>query len=404
MSKPDPNFMAGSDEFATVRQIEYLESVRTHGSIFAASRALGRHHSTIQHSLQQLEKKEATQNRNLHLGDKVAPGFAIKGTSTLFGKDGKPAAQWVKTNRDDTQYAETMKAFALALGEDIKGLAKPVETPGHGNDELMVVIPIGDPHHGMKAWSAETGGASFDLEIAERLNKSAIDRLLQSGPDADTALILNLGDTFHSASGANTTVKGTPVDVDGRWAKVQKVGLMIMIYTIDRALQKYKKVVFRLNIGNHDGESAYGLSLMLACYYHNEPRVTIDLSPAKAWYMQFGKVLIGSSHGDTMKESDLLSIMSCDRPKAWGETSHRVWYCGHIHHSRVIEGRGGVVEYFRTLAPSDAWHSGQGYRSGRDIVMIVLHKEFGEVERHRVDVSMLEATKVPQVIELAGSL
>ena len=85
MSKPDPDFMAGSDEFATVRQIEYLESVRTHGNILAAARAMGRHHSTLQQSLEQLRRRAATKDRNLHLGDKVAPGFAIKGTSTLFG-------------------------------------------------------------------------------------------------------------------------------------------------------------------------------------------------------------------------------------------------------------------------------------------------------------------------------
>jgi len=31
-----------------------------------------------------------------------------------------------------------------------------------------------------------------------------------------------------------------------------------------------------------------------------------------------------------------------------------------------------------------------GYRAGRDMRLIVLHKEYGEVERHRCDISMLQ--------------
>lgn len=38
----------------------------------------------------------------------------------------------------------------------------------------------------------------------------------------------------------------------------------------------------------------------------------------------------------------------------------------------------------------DAWHQGQGYRAGRDMQMIVHHREHGEVERHRVDVGMVQ--------------
>ena len=64
---------------------------------------------------------------------------------------------------------------------------------------------------------------------------------------------------------------------------------------------------------------------------------------------------------------------------------------GHVHHQDIKEYRGGVVEYFRTLAARDAWHAGQGYRAGRDMRLIVLHKDHGEVERHRCDVAMLAA-------------
>jgi len=43
---------------------------------------------------------------------------------------------------------------------------------------------------------------------------------------------------------------------------------------------------------------------------------------------------------------------------------------------------GTLVERFRTLSARDAWHAESGYLAGREMVLIVLHKEFGEVERH----------------------
>jgi hypothetical protein len=86
----------------------------------------------------------------------------------------------------------------------------------------------------------------------------------------------------------------------------------------------------------------------------------------------------------------MLPIMAADEPEKWGETKHRYWYVGHVHHQDVKEYRGGVVEYFRTLAARDAWHAGQGYRAGRDMRLIVHHREFGEIERHRADIGMLE--------------
>ena len=64
--------------------------------------------------------------------------------------------------------------------------------------------------------------------------------------------------------------------------------------------------------------------------------------------------------------------------------------CGHIHHlSRDKECAGCVVETFRTLAPKDAWHAGQGYRAGRDMYAITHHVSHGEFMRTRCDVSML---------------
>lgn len=379
-------------QFATQRELDYIEAIRKHGSNNKAAKALGVGRRGVDQAITRLAARAAARGHSpKHDMTHVVPeGFKVRGVSTLYDKAGKQSAQWVKSSIDADQQLELLKEFALSLGEGVKGLAKIVKAPRASNEDLMVVIPMGDPHFGMAA-SAQDAGGDFSLEHAERLTKAAIDRLVSSGPDAAVALLLNLGDMFHADNQKNQSQSGHQLDVDGRWASIQKVGLMSMIYCVTRLLEKYPLVIFKVNRGNHDGHSSYALALMLSCYFHNEPRVKIDLSQATAWYFQFGKVLLGSTHGDTIKGKDMLSIMAADMPKEWGTSLFRHWLVGHVHHHDAKEYHGGIVEYFRTLATRDAWHQGQGYRAGRDMCLIVYHKEFGEIERHRCDIGMIDA-------------
>jgi hypothetical protein len=377
-------------EFATTGQIKYLKAIAKHGTLGKAAEALNVNPETISRALRSLRQQMAIRGHSpAHDMTKTVPeGFTVKGVSTYYDEQGNVRGQWVKSQADDEARKRMLEEFASVLADSVKGLAKPVKAPKAGDDDLLVVIPMGDPHFGMYAWAAEAGD-DFDLDIAERITKGAIDRLVESGPVAQQALLLNLGDHFHADNQTELTNSGNKLDVDGRWAKVQQVGLRSMIYCIQRMLVKYPKVMVRINRGNHDGHSSYALSLMLSCFFDNEPRVTIDLQPALHWYYRFGKVLIGSTHGDTTKEKDMLPVMAADKPQDWGLSQHRYWYVGHVHHKSVKEYQGGVVEYFRTLAPRDAWHQGQGYRAGRDMCLIVHHREHGEIERHRCDVGRL---------------
>ncbi len=387
--KIDPKLL----QFATVRDLECIEALDAHdGNMRAASKALGLNKGSLSQRMKALRWRASMRGYSPEHGNEhpAAPGFAVLGHSTLYDKrTGEQVVQWVKTTRDKEQQEQILREFALHLAKDVEPLAPTAPPAGHLDAELLCCYPMGDPHFGMLAWWQETG-ADFDLSIAKRLTYGAIDRLVSSAPPAETAVLLNLGDMFHADNQKNTSASGHQLDVDGRWAKVQQVGLQAMIHCIRRLLEKHRTVVVRINRGNHDGHSSYALSLMIDAYFHAEPRVKVDLSPAVMWYYQFGKVMLGSTHGDTIKGADMLPIMAADMPEAWGSTTHRYVYVGHVHHQDVKEHRGGVVEYFRTLAARDAWHSGQGYRAGRDMRLIVHHREHGEVERHRVDVGMLE--------------
>ena len=377
--------------YATVRQLEYLEAVEAHGSNAKAAAALGVNRRGLDQSLKRLRALAASRGHSpAHGMTRTVPdGYTVKGVSTLYDSKGVMSAQWVKSTADDGRREAMLKEFADSLGEGLEGLAPITPPPAACDDDLFCVYPMGDPHFGMYAWAADAG-ADFDLETAERLTNGAIDRLVATAPKASTALLLNLGDMFHADNQGNQTQSGHQLDVDGRRPKVQQVGLMSMVHCIMRLLERHQRVIFRINKGNHDKETSYALALMLSCWFRNEPRVEIDLSPAVMWYYRFGKVLLASSHGDTIKGKDMLSIMAADRPEDWGLSRFRYCLVGHVHHHDSKEYHGGIVEYFNTMAARDAWHQGQGYRAGRDMRLIVYHRDHGEIERHRCDVGMLQ--------------
>jgi UDP-2,3-diacylglucosamine pyrophosphatase LpxH len=318
----------------------------------------------------------------------VPDGFTVKGVSTLYGKNGKVSAQWVKSRADDARREQLLREAIQAMCSEVPKMA-PIEAPVQTTDNLLNVIPIGDPHHGLLSWALETGD-DFDSDIAKQLTLGAVDRLMQSAPPAGTCIILPLGDVFHMNDQTNSTPASKhQLDVDSRYVKVLGIGIETYRHAIIRALEKHDNVVVRFVSGNHDPQAIWALAFTIQAYFSDNPRVIVDLSPSKFWYYKFGQVLIGATHGDTVKHEALLGVMAADRAKDWGDTKHRYWYTGHVHHQSVKEFPGVVCESFRTLAAKDAYAAGHGYRAGRDMVCITHHLDHGEIERHRCDIGMI---------------
>ena len=70
----------------------------------------------------------------------------------------------------------------------------------------------------------------WDIKIATKVLIDAVDRLAGRVGNAKTGVLVNVGDFFHADSSANTTTKGTPVDVDTRIGKNFKLaGLTAVI-------------------------------------------------------------------------------------------------------------------------------------------------------------------------------
>lgn len=375
-------------------QKKCMQAVIDQGSLRAASRELNTGYGNI-HRIYCAVLKRAAMKGHTDIGKPVyvPDPFMVKRRSTMFRVTPQgervPINEWLIQEPDKQKAIEALQEFVTFLTQDAKGLSPMVEAPLYTSDDLLAIYPIGDPHFGMYAW-AEEAGEDFDLNEAVKVTQGAIDRLVNSAPPASTAILLELGDFFHTDNESNrTNGHGHALDVDTRWAKVMQIGLRSMILATLRLLEKHQNVIVRIVKGNHDDHSSFALALAIDAFFTNNARVKVDLSPSTFWYYQFGKVLIASTHGDSTKMADLPSIMAHDVPLMWGSTEFRYWYQGHIHHQDVKEYRGVTCEAFRTLAARDAWHNSKGYRAGRDMRLIVHHKDYGEIERHRCDVAML---------------
>ncbi len=377
--------------FGTPMERCTLRALLAHSSVADAAEELQLEPRQLRAHMSELQRRAAGRGYSpANDMTKSAPeGFSVKGVSTLYDGQGNIRGQWVKTKSDETEKYQMLLDAISKVADKWQGLAEPIAPPTHLDDDLLAVYPMGDPHIGLMSWAPETGN-NFDLKIAEQNLYGAVDHLVGLAPRAKHALVINLGDFYHSDGKGNMTTKGTRVDVDARWPKVLAVGIRIMRRIIDRALEKHEHVTVINEIGNHDDHSSIMLGLALGQFYENEPRVHIDTSPSKYHWYRFDKVLIGTTHTDTVKPDKLGGVMACDRAQDWGETLYRYWYTGHVHHDVVKELPGCTVESFRTLAPGDAWHVGQGYRSGRDMKLDILHRKYGRVDRHVVGIGQIE--------------
>ena len=377
-------------EYATDRQREYytawleLKSNRQVAKLFNVSE------TSVRKSINDLKFKAAKQGYSPeHNMTKIVPdGFKVKGVSSLYDQDGQLKAQWVKSTADQERQKQLLIESIEAMAEDLPKVEHR-EYAAECSDQLLACYPIGDLHVGMLSWSEETD-ESWDLKIAEEVQCKAMDYLVQTSPACENAVIINLGDWYHADNQEGVTTRsGHSLDMDGRYAKMARVGIKVMRQCIESALNRHKNVRVINVIGNHEDVSSIMLSICLANVYEKEPRVTIDTSPGAFNYVRHGKVLIGCHHGHSCKPDKLPGVMATDKAKDWGETVYRYWYIGHVHHQSLKDYAGVTVESFRTLAAKDAYAHSGGYRATRDMKAIIMHKEYGEVSRKTVNPSML---------------
>lgn len=381
--------MAELIDFAVTDRQRQIVKLVEKKSYREAAKDLGVSSGTVSGIMMAVRRRASRQGFSPEHGmTKVVPDtHYLKGTSTLYGPDGETKLQWVKSSADKDRLDE----IAIHIAESISSSIIPVKPVAperlQRTEDQMVAYPIGDAHIGLYCWG-EDSEADWDCKIAEEVMTRCFSELLSGSPNTKEALLVNLGDWFHTDTQKNVTLgSGHQLDVDTRWAKVARVGVRLMRKMIDSLLLKHERIRVINAVGNHDQHTSTLLSISLDAAYEKEPRCEVDTSPDAFHFHEWGNNLIGVHHGDKAKPEALYRVMAEDQREASGRCPHRYWYTGHIHHMRAQDIGGQQIESFRTIIPRDAYAHQHGHRAPRKITSIALHKEHGECGRKTVNVS-----------------
>lgn len=299
-------------------------------------------------------------------GNGERPNFNVK---ARFTKDEYKAAQ----AEDREQFREWAKQFSPDPPERL--------TEVYTDSDLMLEIMVADLH----ADRVTTAGGGLDRALA-RVRDAILSIFRRAywadGRVREVHLVFN-GDTFNADNGKGTTTNGTPQEVEADWRDSFRRVRATIASIVNEALNEFTaKVCVHIIWGNHDYERAYYLADSLWAYFHNDPRVEVDIESADRRYIEWGNVLIGLTHGDRNKPVDLAMTMFREANTTGKQFFE--WHLGHIHTRREDEIHGVTFQWFRTPNDHGMWEEKQMFNhNNRDIVGMLWHKEQGNVATFR---------------------
>jgi hypothetical protein len=357
------------------------------------ARELGKDPRRIHKSLAVVHRRAALQGvaPAYNVNRQTAPGFTTKRVSTAYNLDGDIVLQWHIQEPERQKLEELIAQFVKGFKDEVSGIHTPINAPTGIDDDYMVAYIIGDHHLGMLAHHSETMGEDYDVKISQRLLENAVDRLVSVAPAGRVGVLVNLGDFMH----VNDSTSSTPnsknlLDSDGRYSKTIRAASNVIKRTVLRMLEKHAEV-WLVNVrGNHDPDAALWLNEVMRLYFEDDPRVHVFDNASKFIWWQWGKNLVVTHHGDRIKMSNLHGSIVSNLRQEWGASEHTFVWTGHIHHKNQEEYGGALFESWNILAPADAWHSGSGYASSRSMTCVILHKDYGEEGRLKVNVERIK--------------
>lgn len=379
----------------TERQTEVLQTLIDAGSLTKAAPLLGVSRQAVQSAIKTIKKLARLQGYDPDKGltKPQGNGLALKRVSTNYDEEGEIRQQWMIFEPGKEQQGEMLKEFCQGLADELKPAKKTKMPKGVFNPDLLSAIVIGDGHLGMLADKEDNHDEDFNIHVATKDLCSAIDYLVDTAPPSEECLLVNVGDFLHHDNTKNATPgHGNALDVCTRHPKALRIAGATLRYCIDRMAEKFPRVRVINAAGNHDPSSAIALSMFLEGVYEKDERIIVEPTMSKFYFLEFGKNLIGVTHGDQIPAPRLAGVMTRLASEQWGRTTWRRWWVGHIHHrTQQAMDAGLTIESFNTLAGTDAWHAASGYGGERGISLITLHKEYGEIGRHCPSLEMIRA-------------
>jgi hypothetical protein len=215
---------------------------------------------------------------------------------------------------------------------------------------------------------AEEAGEATDPDSTLRDAETAVADLLAHIREREvTRILFPIGnDFFDSDNAEGETAHGTPQRDDVRWQRTFSLAKRTVVRLIDRMAQ-IAPVDVLVVPGNHDRANVWYFGDTLESWYARCPNVTVDNRPISRKYYQFGKCLIGFSHGYDEKLELLAGLMPGEQPLKWADTWFHEYHLGHLHHKVDLELRtkelpnGVVVRRLRSLARPSVWEHDKGF-------------------------------------------
>jgi len=265
----------------------------------------------------------------------------------------------IKPRVDDINILELEEHFNK-FQKTYKGIDIPKFS--NKNADNILVLPVYDLHFGKKSYEYETGSKIDDEILKERYINVLKDIIDQAKHSNFEKIIYPIGsDFFNSDTIDNSTTKGTSQDNSLRWQEMFTKGLDLIIEGVDLLSKELKtKVEIFYVMGNHDTMSSFYATRYLHAWYKDCNNVFIDSNAKARKYIEYGKCLIGFTHGD--KEGKrIFNLMQTEQSEAWGRTKYREWLTGHVHHETVKEEGGVKVRTVSAICGTDAWHYLSGF-------------------------------------------
>ena len=375
----------------TPLQVERVKAIIEHGNPTAAANAIGVNESHMRRLWRDVKARAARSGHapEFDMTHEAAPGFSVKGTSTLYDNDGNAKLQWVKTNQDAQAMEAAMREAAEAFASDLPK-AKPVKATAGWNKDLLNQYTITDFHIGCLAWGEETRGDDWDLSIAENLILKWFGMAISQAPNSEVGVFAQMGDFCHfDGMESITPASGHILDADTRLQKMVRLTIKATRLIMRALLEKHKHVHVKWCDANHDPTASAWMREWMFAHYEDEPRVTIDVSPDTYYCYEFGNVSLFYHHGHKRRPANIDDVFVAKFRDTFGRTKFSYAHTGHLHNKEVVSTNLMKIEQHETLAAADAYASRGGWISDRSAQVITYHKEYGEAGRIRLTPEMV---------------
>ena len=273
------------------------------------------------------------------------------------------------------------------LKNDFSYLKKDIS--GNKEIENALIISLADLHLDVKTFQSETGNDSDMYKSFDRALLAVKDILYRAtyGHGIEEIIFIGGNDFYHANSAKNTTEKGTPLDVDGRFHESFKLGLTLITTILD-ICKVYAPVRYYTCYGNHSPEREFYLAAALDAYYRNDEKIKIETDPKSRKYFSYGNSAFMLSHDAPKSIKDLPVIFATENPLLF-TMKYKFLLTGHLHSKQETffigtkDNFGLVWKRMPSLAKSDKWHFDSFFIGNqKSCIGLVINKNHGEIAEY----------------------